>query len=90
VSTPGTPRLHAVTGMAESYAGYRPVLTGPHEYISTACLHGYHERCGAKQLARGDLTAPHCKFCPVTCACPVCRHDEQADVEARLTSREAA
>jgi hypothetical protein len=30
----------------------------PHNYLSTACFHGLHERC-----------RQHCKFCDVQCKC---------------------
>ncbi len=40
----------------------------PGGYLSTACLHGLCEpECGAAQRARGDLSAPHCKYCPAPC-----------------------
>ena len=55
-----------------------------HVYMSTACLHGLHDRCGVAQLGRGDQGAPHCKFCDAVCACPDCRHAEQAAAEQRL------
>lgn len=42
----------------------------PGGYLSTACLHGHHGVCGGAQHQRGDLTAPHCKFCDVPCSCP--------------------
>ncbi len=58
--------------------------TTDHAYLSTACLHGRHERCGAEQLARGDLGAPHCKYCPAVCCCVICDHVGQAAQEARL------
>jgi hypothetical protein len=39
-----------------------PVATqagaNPHDYLSTACFHGLHERCQR-----------HCKFCGVDCRC---------------------
>ncbi len=46
----------------------------PHVYMSCACLHGLHEQCGRLQHERGDVGAPHCKFCPAVCLCPACRH----------------
>lgn len=46
-----------------------------HQYVSTACLHGLHERCGTMQHDRGELGVPRCKFCDSPCACPVCNHD---------------
>jgi hypothetical protein len=40
-----------------------PVATqagaNPHDYLSTACFHGLHERCRL-----------NCKFCGVDCRCP--------------------
>lgn len=40
----------------------------PHAYVSTACLHGFHDRC---RLV--------CKFCSAPCACPGCSHRAAAD-----------
>jgi hypothetical protein len=45
-----------------------------HAYLSCACLHGFHDECGRLQHERGDGGAPHCKFCPAVCLCPVCQH----------------
>lgn len=53
-----------------------------HVYVSTACLHGKHRKCGVRQLARGDLGPPHCQHCDSVCACPVCDHLTQAEQEA--------
>ena len=50
-----------------------------HIYLSTACLHELHDRCGVSQRQRGDLSEPHCKYCPSPCICPchdVPREDE--------------
>jgi hypothetical protein len=58
-----------------------------HHYVSTACLHGEHRQCGVKQLARGDLGPPHCKYCESVCACPVCDHPAQGEREDELTMR---
>jgi hypothetical protein len=38
----------------------------PHQYISTACLHGQHEKCRR-----------FCKYCKVPCACKGCAHVEE-------------
>jgi hypothetical protein len=51
----------------------QPAPDGGHRYLSTACLHGRHSECGGTQHARGDPSAPHCKFCPALCECP-CGH----------------
>lgn len=40
-----------------------------HNYLSTACLHGLHDRCGEKQAERGEDGPPHCKFCDAPCRC---------------------
>jgi hypothetical protein len=37
-----------------------------HQYISTACLHGQHEKCRR-----------FCKYCKVPCACKNCVHVEE-------------
>lgn len=60
-------------------SGWRGALadwpnTVVHAYLSCACLHGFHDECGRLQHERGDEGAPHCKFCPAVCLCPVCRH----------------
>ena len=47
-----------------------------HLYISTACLHDLHEKCGVLQHDRGEEGVPHCKWCDAICLCPVCKHDE--------------
>ena len=58
---------------------HAPLIPGDvHFYLSTACLHGLHEKCGVKQLARGELGAPHCKYCEAVCVCSVCDHVGQA------------
>jgi len=33
----------------------------PHDYLSTSCLHGLHERCAEK--------GARCKFCAAPCRC---------------------
>jgi hypothetical protein len=48
-----------------------------HVYVSTACLHGQHGRCGTLQHERGDGGAPHCKYCKSICACPYCGHADR-------------
>jgi hypothetical protein len=51
--------------------GRDSVLDASHShYLSTACQHEHHRLCGGAQHQRGDLTAPHCKYCPTPCACP--------------------
>lgn len=47
-----------------------------HYYLSTACLHGMHDKCGAGMRSRGETGPPHCKFCPAVCTCnaPSCWH----------------
>jgi len=64
---------------------------GTHVYVSTACLHGLHDRCGVQQLGRGDLSAPHCKYCDAVCACTDCDHRAQErDEESLLGQLRAA
>jgi hypothetical protein len=41
-----------------------------HWYLSTHCLHGQHDVCGAMQHQRGDTLDAHCKNCPAPCRCP--------------------
>lgn len=44
-----------------------------HEYLSTACYHGLHLKCGEAQRERGETGLPHCKFCAAFCVC-TCHH----------------
>lgn len=39
-----------------------------HHYVSTACLHGLHDRCRRT-----------CKFCDTPCRCVDCDHDDVVD-----------
>lgn len=41
-----------------------------HEYLSTACYHGLHERCRKE-----------CKFCGVKCNCPCHEMEQKAKAE---------
>jgi hypothetical protein len=48
----------------------QPIHDGTHHYLSTGCLHELCEpECGAAQRARGDMSHPHCKYCPAPCTC---------------------
>jgi len=63
-------------------------MTAPtveHEYLSTACLHGFHDYCAAPRVSRDgswQVIGPsysampdepkqpaQCKFCDATCSC---------------------
>ena len=45
-------------------------MKNDHDYESTACLHGKHERCRQR-----------CKFCNVSCRCDCHDNDDETDVE---------
>ncbi len=49
-------------------------MTGTHEYLSTACLHGEHGYCQSATGSNGDTqwakVPASCKFCGAPCTCP--------------------
>lgn len=44
-------------------------LTGPHEYMSTGCLHGDHDYCNRPVGKSGKKKPAECKFCSSKCVC---------------------
>lgn len=49
-----------------------------HAYLSTACLHGRHERCDSMIGVDGTKRPATCKYCDARC---VCAHHEFAQQE---------
>src|SRR5687767_10005861 len=47
---------------------------GGHDYLSTACFHGLHDRCRRE-----------CKFCAQPCRCECHSHDQQDEQPLNLT-----
>lgn len=48
----------------------------PHDYTSTACLHGFHEHCQAPVTRDGRVKTPaQCKFCGSACQCECHKQD---------------
>lgn len=45
----------------EQLQRYTTLPVPPHDYFSTSCLHGLHERCAEK--------GAQCKFCAAPCRC---------------------
>lgn len=51
---------------------------GQHVYLSTACLHDFHEHCQAPVNLQGDpKIAGTCKWCSSRCVCP-CHNARQS------------
>lgn len=46
----------------------------PHDYLSTACLHGRHDYCNSTVGVAGDKKAATCKWCDARCRCD-CGHE---------------
>ena len=69
---PVCPRCGRWYGPGDRHACMEPADgEGEHRYLSTACLHGLHDRCRKV-----------CKFCGQPCVCDECRHttaDEEPD-----------
>jgi hypothetical protein len=47
---------------------------GPHDYLSTACLHHEHDYCKNTAGQAGPKQPAQCKFCSAACTCP-CHQD---------------
>jgi hypothetical protein len=61
-------------------------MAEPHQYLSTACLHGEHGYCQAATGSNGttqwDKAPASCKFCGAPCTCPC--HGEPRSDEDRI------
>lgn len=55
----------------------------PHGYLSTACLHGWHDYCRAPVGIEGPKKPATCKWCDARCVCP-CGH-EAAEADLGVT-----
>lgn len=49
----------------------------PHEYLSTACLHGEHGYCAAPVGQAGPKVPARCKFCAAPCRCECHKGDDR-------------
>lgn len=50
--------------------GAEAALAEDHEYLSTACLHGYHDHCRSDVNIQGKPKVPgQCKWCSAMCIC---------------------
>lgn len=58
----------------------------PHQYLSTACLHGEHDYCNSTEGHAGPKRPGRCKFCDALCTCQVCQHIEVTIPEGGVRS----
>ncbi len=59
------------------------VVTGGHDYLSTACLHGRHDYCANDVGIVGGKKPHTCKWCDARCRCG-CHQPDRAVTDARL------
>ncbi len=64
-------------------------MTQPHDYLSTACLHGEHGYCSAATRPDGRPKFPaRCKWCNARCRCD-CHSTQHARPHPRRTPETA-
>jgi hypothetical protein len=66
----------------------RTIMAEPHQYLSTACLHGEHGYCQSMTGSNGSTewakTPASCKVCGAPCTCPCHAAAEPRSDEDRI------